>query len=1087
MSQVISNPTGDGSQEVRLYQRGNDYIDLDAYIRQAEVGFEDWLSRINIKDKYKDKVRAAYQTIINKINDDPQSFTAKLGGGFTNTANITNETSGFDSYGIAAWYLGHTLRNMRPYSKPTTATVPSAPTKAVYDRDKPLFSSDEQSLIWGNNPESFIMLDNDSYNEATGKRGTTNRVSHIISRLEKYRDNLRNYRDFNNSEDDYNHAVGRINSAIDILKNNNPNDDWFTLEQLGLTDVGKYFVTGNEKKTSPRTEEEQNLYNKQARIRNFENYMAANRPLFRGTLKNVQVGNQVGTASDAEKQDLYTRMGTLSSYDIKDLILQYIENPNYSFSSSSYFLKAFGNQVPLSGKFTSAQYVTGLIKRASEIPGLVVSIPNSNLYYLPFTYQQYDDKSSTVWVYDSQNQLLKQMDTQDIEDYRKKYMEEFLSSDPQVREQYATNEWNSRYGSYGIYKEGGILKAQTGLEVPEINVYDPIEEMRKRNIDRFSRKVRRYEDNKIKQWIKLNYGNFQLDSKLPGWEDSDHSQRTNNIGNEPQTPTIERAYQMQRNYVRSGNVVKDVRTAYQNWLQSSPSGSYEDFANYYNNKVQKVRDLSRTKFSEGYGSTNFQPLYDDYNWLYSSSAATYDPEKGLLGSEDKNNLNSILGQTMFNRNPLAFLGDEDSTNYRLGTFIDNDPTGIQFWVNNEGKLELREPQKNYIKQDIQKMSEVNIEETGSEEPKSESKLTIYDIYPDGIDEPTDGGEFNEVTGDTTPYYVGGKKPKDVKQDLKEKTPGTKTSNTSSFNLIDHIIPNLIGAGRLFGSLHSNNNIAKVINKSLIPRLHNTYELYSPITGAFSEMQLRNKQGSNILSQSYKPFTSDANLAAARMLEGQTMANDLQYQGFLADDKEIKRTSVEALKRQEDNMRRRSDLANDNIDETVKTIQTKAQLEASRQKQNWQSVDNYLKGVEGRVKEDFDYNKALQRRLNLQDMEDRKKYETLQDEAYNQNKYKEELDTIEQLISNWEAKNPTLDYTRQPWYRQVQERRSNIYDRLKEDNIESIYKRRGWGSYQNPYKNPGKYYDPQEYDWNKIIVNRYGGTLIPRYRIKFKNQ
>ena len=67
-------------------------------------------------------------------------------------------------------------------------------------------------------------------------------------------------------------------------------------------------------------------------------------------------------------------------------------------------------------------------------------------------------------------------------------------------------------------------------------------------------------------------------------------------------------------------------------------------------------------------------MYDDYNWLYSSSAATFDPSKGLLGSEAANNLNKILGSTMFNRNALAFNGDDDSADLRLGAFIDNDPT-----------------------------------------------------------------------------------------------------------------------------------------------------------------------------------------------------------------------------------------------------------------------------------------------------------------------------------------------------------------------------------------------------------------------------
>jgi hypothetical protein len=42
---------------------------------------------------------------------------------------------------------------------------------------------------------------------------------------------------------------------------------------------------------------------------------------------------------------------------------------------------------------------------------------------------------------------------------------------------------------------------------------------------------------------------------------------------------------------------------------------------------------------------------------------------------------------MYSRTPLAFNSDEDLADLRLGTFVDDDTT--QFWINNEGKLELR--------------------------------------------------------------------------------------------------------------------------------------------------------------------------------------------------------------------------------------------------------------------------------------------------------------------------------------------------------------------------------------------------------------
>nr|DAR22837.1 MAG TPA: hypothetical protein [Caudoviricetes sp.] len=42
-------------------------------------------------------------------------------------------------------------------------------------------------------------------------------------------------------------------------------------------------------------------------------------------------------------------------------------------------------------------------------------------------------------------------------------------------------------------------------------------------------------------------------------------------------------------------------------------------------------------------------------------------------------------------------------------------------------------------------------------------------------------------------------------------------------------------GRLTHSLRTNNKIANTMKEAIKPVLKDTYELYSPVTGAFSEM------------------------------------------------------------------------------------------------------------------------------------------------------------------------------------------------------------------------------------------------------------
>lgn len=181
------------------------------------------------------------------------------------------------------------------------------------------------------------------------------------------------------------------------------------------------------------------------------------------------------------------------------------------------------------------------------------------------------------------------------------------------------------------------------------------------------------------------------------------------------------------------------------------------------------------------------------------------------------------------------------------------------------------------------------------------------------------------------------------------TPQEYENEFSKTNILVKLVPEAIAAGRLFYSIRTNNKIADVLRSTLNPVLKNTYERYSPITGAFSEMQFRNRQAADLRRQASRPFTSDASLQLAGQLDADRQARDLEYQGFLADDKEIRRTHEAALTRQEDNMARRSDVANFNRASINQTNRERSQLEATRLKQNWISGDTYLQGVEGRLR------------------------------------------------------------------------------------------------------------------------------------------
>lgn len=255
-----------------------------------------------------------------------------------------------------------------------------------------------------------------------------------------------------------------------------------------------------------------------------------------------------------------------------------------------------------------------------------------------------------------------------------------------------------------------------------------------------------------------------------------------------------------------------------------------------------------------------------------------------------------------------------------------------------------------------------------------------------------------------------------------------------------IAPDLIGAGRLAISLNTNNRVAKTIRPTLTPVLKNTYERFSPITGDLYSRQSGYKRAGDIQSRFSRPITSDASLYASTMLDANRQATALQSQADAADNQEIKRTSAEALARVEDNMARRSDVANFNRASMNQTNREIAQLEATRLKSNWQSWDNYLQGIEGRLRQRYDADKDRRDNFRLtvatNDIE---------------NTFQERIKDATAQVEAWRAANRGASITTMPGYKQYEEL---IKEATRWKNAETYAAHAGvYGyDYTNPYAN-----------------------------------
>ncbi len=234
-------------------------------------------------------------------------------------------------------------------------------------------------------------------------------------------------------------------------------------------------------------------------------------------------------------------------------------------------------------------------------------------------------------------------------------------------------------------------------------------------------------------------------------------------------------------------------------------------------------------------------------------------------------------------------------------------------------------------------------------------------------------------------------------------PVWKSAKTSK-NIPLNILPDLIDAGRMVSSLVTNNRVTNTLMESLKPVLKDTYERYSPITGAFGEMQYRGGQAADLRSLASRPRTSDASLQLAGQLDANRQARDLEYQGFLADSKEIQRTREAALARQEDNMARRSEVANFNRASINQTDREKAQLQATNLRKNWESVDNFAQGVVGRLRTKMEEDRERRNNFRLQT--------SIADIDSN---YQKTIQGASDEIEAWKASNPGIPISSMPNY------------------------------------------------------------------------
>ena len=160
------------------------------------------------------------------------------------------------------------------------------------------------------------------------------------------------------------------------------------------------------------------------------------------------------------------------------------------------------------------------------------------------------------------------------------------------------------------------------------------------------------------------------------------------------------------------------------------------------------------------------------------------------------------------------------------------------------------------------------------------------------------------------------------------------------------LDNLLAAGRLAGTLYTNNKVAKTVSASLQPMELTPPRIRRQVRGDLPTRNFYENQAAESNRLGSRHITSDADLQLAQQLMYNDRALKLKMQGFLADKEAIDKTSLLAQQANEQNQASAAEVANKNRASMLGIQQAKANIEASKRAANWQQAWNpFLSSIE----------------------------------------------------------------------------------------------------------------------------------------------
>lgn len=479
------------------YKFGQSDIDLTNYIHNLGTNVQSYLNSKNWNDGQKQEFMNAYNRYLTGLQDQLANNTNRFTtddfgsiidstGALSNTDNDDLDPVGSEYYyddkgnrittddfnalkkrkqknyntfsanrEVATYFnaIGNALRSKQPTKEQTSN---------AFDLSKHGFLADWTRI---NNPAGGNLnldpyLEKDAVDEATGKRGTTNRAAYLKEQIENYINNIGDY-DFSSTPfKDRNTYVSRLRAAAENLGNGYNSEDVIALNQAGIGNefLSKFFSTGAEEPQAKQSElerqaeqsaqelaqrrrddelravieeEKQDQYNRQ-RDAFFADYQKQNP--FNSTIKSQAI------ALSYNPNAMYDRAATKYGVDrsnteaLQSAVKEYINFPQLAAAIR-------GKEHILQGqKDVTAAYIANNLDWAAQSNLLTDKIGDTGYYVVPGS-ENYDN-----WAYIAYNPITRH------------YEEQSMLLNEELKKKMAYAEYDRRNKDVQKHQLGGLLK-----------------------------------------------------------------------------------------------------------------------------------------------------------------------------------------------------------------------------------------------------------------------------------------------------------------------------------------------------------------------------------------------------------------------------------------------------------------------------------------------------------------------------------------------------------------------------------------------------------------------------------------------------